>query len=150
MATQETQRVTQSYYFNPLTQTYSDTSGEEPYAYIKLTTPKELPLAKLKEIIQQLGNYMAIMSVRLSSSETEHNYCTDYTWHISTCKQARWCFCKRHLTEKEMKECSEIERRLDPQHLTKGVIYDANCQYIPRGEVALMRQILICVRHAIQ
>ena len=149
MATQATQDVTHSYYFNPLTQKYSAQSGEEPLAYIKLTTSKELPLEKLNEVIRQLGNYMAIKSVRLSSSETEHNYCTDYTTHASTCDQAPWRFCKRHLTEEEMDECRAIEQRLDPLSLTKEIHYDAHCNYVPRGEVDLMRRILNCVRRAI-
>lgn len=148
MTSYAAQSVSNYYYFDPLTQKYSE-DYQESCISIKLTTPKELPLEKLHEVIQRLGNYIAVKSVKHRSKDTETNYCTDYTKHASTCVQAYWNYCKRHLTEQEMNECSELEKRLDPL-LLNGVDYEIHFFYISRGDIDLMRRILSCVRAAIQ
>lgn len=150
MTTLVSESVTNSYYFNPYLQTYTTTKPmKEPSVCVKLTTPEELPTEKLANIIQRLGNYISVISVRRKSYETETNYCKNVE-HASTC-QTHWNHCKRHLTVEEIDECLEMELRLYPDSfLRPGVSIELNGLYMNRGELAQMRKILDCVRTAIQ
>jgi hypothetical protein len=144
--------VTGHYYFYPRTQTYStQLSLEEPSVHVKVSAaPKDLSGDRLTEVINRLGNYMALISLRLISSDTKSNYCDDFTKHAGTCDQDYWRYCKRHFTNEEMAECLHIEKQLEPLSLT-GIHYDMQGFHnIRRGEIDKMRRILDGVRRAFQ
>ena len=149
MTSEIAQSGMRTYYFNPCTQKYSTERMEKPCVYVTLLATEELSSTKLTEVIQKLGNLMAILSVKHRSSDTKQNYCTDYTLHATTCEQTNWQYCKRHLSNEEIDECNRIEKRLNPL-LLKGVYCKMDALNISRGDIELMRRILFCVRNAIQ
>lgn len=141
--------VTRSYYFNPLTQIFSFNPPERWSVHVTLTVPNELRERGLVLVIQRLGNYMALLRVEEASSVTANNYCTDFTLHSLTCRQERWQFCKKHLTEQEIKECDQMKKSLNPL-LLNGVHFKMLASEISRGDDELMRGILMRVRIAMQ
>lgn len=146
------ENVTRNYYFDPITQIiYEEHPPRGPSVYIQLTAPGNLPQGKLVKIIRDLGNHLAIDGVEERSRDTKSNYCVDYTKHPETCKQAPWSHCQRHLNQQEMDECAEIkENSRSALFPGPGILYTANTLPIHRGDVELMRIILVAVRNAIR
>lgn len=147
-STQTTQSTARSYYFDPLAQTYSESYDLTKRGQIEvtLTKPDEVPSEELGKVIQQLGNRMALFVVQKWSEDTAHNYCNNYTEHPG-CDQRPWRYCKRHLTEQELKECHEMETILASQWIP---LNEAHGFYMQRGDIDLARRIISCVRNTIQ
>lgn len=142
-----------TYYFNPLSQKYSESSAtfdkEDPLVTFAID-PLKVSADKLDRIIRLLGNEGAIFEVMETSKETKLNPCRPrYSDHVSTCGQEPLQHCKRHLTEEETKEGTFIYEKLRASIREEKIEATIGSPNILLGDIDLMRKIFKAVRQSV-